>query len=98
MFGMVAATGIRILSEVDYASNRFNLFTVALSVGFGLIPLVAPDFFNKLVALVPALDPLVHSGILLTAFAAVLLNLYFNGLGSREDAEEAARRTAHGVE
>ena len=98
MFGMVAATGIRILSDVDYRSNRFNLYTVALSVGFGLIPLVAPDFFKKLVALAPALDPLVHSGILLTAFAAVLLNVYFNGMSSREDAAAAARRTTHGVE
>jgi NCS2 family nucleobase:cation symporter-2 len=71
---------------------------VALSVGFGLIPLVAPDFFKKLVAAVPSLDPLVHSGILLTAFAAVILNLYFNGIGSRDDAADAARRTTHGVE
>ena len=42
MFGMVAATGIRILSTVDYKGNRNNLYVVALAIGFGLIPLVAP--------------------------------------------------------
>ena len=44
MFGMVAATGIRILSTVYFAGNRNNLFVVAVSLGFGMIPLIAPDF------------------------------------------------------
>jgi NCS2 family nucleobase:cation symporter-2 len=35
MFGMVAATGIRILASVDYATQRNNLFIVAISIGFG---------------------------------------------------------------
>ncbi|MBV9237251.1 MAG: purine permease, partial [Xanthobacteraceae bacterium] len=45
MFGMVAATGIRILAAVDYKTNRNNLFIVAIAIGFGMIPLVAPTFF-----------------------------------------------------
>jgi xanthine permease len=98
MFGMVAATGIRILSDIDYKTSRFNLYIVALSVGFGLIPLVAPDFFKKVDAAVPSLIPLLHSGILLTALVAVVLNVFFNGLGSREDAVAAARRATHGSE
>ena len=44
MFGMVAATGIRILSGVDFGKNRNNLFIVAVSLGMGMIPLVAPNF------------------------------------------------------
>ena len=48
MFGMVAATGIRILSGVDYKTSRNNLYVVAISIGFGMIPLVAPTFFAKL--------------------------------------------------
>jgi NCS2 family nucleobase:cation symporter-2 len=96
MFGMVAATGIRILSDVDYRSNRFNLYIVALSIGFGLIPLVAPDFFKKIVTVLPTLGSILGSGILLTTFVAVLLNLFFNGMGSHEDAVAAARRTSHG--
>ncbi len=98
MFGMVAATGIRILADVDFKGNRFNLYVVALSLGFGLIPLVAPEFFAKLIKAVPALGPILHSGILLTAFVAVLLNLFFNGLSNRDDAVAAARRTTHGSE
>jgi len=73
---MVAAAGIRILSRVDFQNNRFNLYIVALSIGFGLIPLVAPRWAQQMSH---NLHPLLESGILLTAVAAVSLNLFFNG-------------------
>jgi uracil-xanthine permease len=76
MFGMVAATGIRILSGVDYKSNRFNLYIVAISIGAGLIPLVAPRWTQQMAH---GLHPLLESGILLTSITAVLLNFFFNG-------------------
>ncbi len=76
MFGMVAATGIRILSNVDFKSKRNNLYIVALAIGFGLVPLVAPRWTQHMAH---SLHPLLESGILLTAIAAVTLNLYFNG-------------------
>ena len=95
MFGMVAATGIRILSGVDYATNRSNLFVAAVAIGFGMIPLVAPTFFSKMPH---ALGPLLESGILLASLVAVALNLYFNGLGSAEAARHAASHTAHTAE
>jgi uric acid transporter len=79
MFGMVAATGIRILASVEYKANRNNLFIVAISIGFGMIPLVAPTFFATLPK---SLEPLLNSGIVLAAVAAVLLNAYFNGAKS----------------
>ncbi len=79
MFGMVAATGIRILADVDYKTTRHNLFIVAISVGFGMIPLVAPEFFQHFPK---ALSPLLHSGILLAAIVSVVLNVYFNGVGA----------------
>jgi uric acid transporter len=89
MFGMVAATGIRILSTVDYKSNRHNLYVVALSIGFGLIPLVAPRWTQQMAH---GLHPLLESGILLTAVAAVALNLFFNGTrGDTAGAIEAAK-------
>ncbi len=84
MFGMVAATGIRILSTVDYKNNRNNLYVVALAIGFGLIPLVAPRWTQQMAH---GLHPLLESGILLTAVAAVVLNLFFNG--AKEDAAGA---------
>jgi len=95
MFGMVAATGIRILAGVDYKSNRNNLFIVALAIGFGMLPLVAEQYAQHMPK---ALSPLLHSGILLAAIAAVLLNLFFNGLGSQEVARTRARDSSHGSE
>ena len=89
MFGMVAATGIRILGNVDFKENRFNLFIVAISLGFGMIPLIAPEF--KMWA-PHAIHPLIDSGILLASIAAVALNFFFNGSkqGSDDDAMQAA--------
>lgn len=89
MFGMVAATGIRILSTVDYKNNRNNLYVVALAIGFGLIPLVAPRWTQQMAH---SLHPLLESGILLTAVAAVVLNAFFNGTkGDAAGAIEAAK-------
>ena len=89
MFGMVAATGIRILSTVDYKGKRNNLYIVALAIGFGLIPLVAPRWTQQMAH---GLHPLLESGILLTAVAAVVLNIFFNGArGDEAGAIEAAK-------
>jgi uric acid transporter len=95
MFGMVAATGARILTNVDFKTNRFNLFTVAISIGFGMIPLVAPNFFRYTP---DALHPLLESGILLAAIVSVVLNLFFNGISSVEDAHAGASKAASAVE
>jgi uric acid transporter len=91
MFGMVAATGARILTAVDFKNNRFNLFVVAISVGFGMIPLVAPNFFRYTP---DELHPLLESGILLAAMSSVLLNAFFNGVRSAESAKEEAAMVA----
>jgi NCS2 family nucleobase:cation symporter-2 len=77
MFGMVAATGVRILGGVDFQRNRNNLYIVAISIGFGMIPLVADKFF---VQMPHVLGPLLGSGILLASIVAVVLNLFFNQL------------------
>jgi NCS2 family nucleobase:cation symporter-2 len=95
MFGMVAATGARILTGVDFKTNRYNLFVVAISVGFGMIPLVAPNFFRYTP---DVLHPLLESGILLAAIVSVLLNLFFNGLRSTEAAQAEASAAAAAAE
>ncbi|MBP2149154.1 nucleobase:cation symporter-2 family protein [Xanthobacter autotrophicus DSM 597] len=91
MFGMVAATGARILTGVDFKTNRNNLFIVAIAVGFGMIPLVSPNFFK---ALPHELHPLLESGILLCAIVAVVLNVFFNGVkkSSTEEIVAAAKQ------
>ena len=91
MFGMVAATGIRILANVDFKSNRNNLYIVAIAIGAGMIPLVAPRWSQQMPH---ALHPLLESGILLTALSAVLLNLYFNGGKADEAAAINAAKAA----
>jgi uric acid transporter len=91
MFGMVAATGIRILSNVDFKSNRNNLFIVATSLGLGMIPLIAPNFKQWLPH---GIHPLIESGILLAALAAVLLNLFFNGPRSEAEADDELKAAA----
>ena len=80
MFGMVAATGIRILAGVAFKHNRFNAMIVAISVGIGMIPLIAPNFKQWMPH---GVHPLIESGILLSSIGAVLLNLFYNG--ARED-------------
>ena len=90
MFGMVAATGIRILGSVDYKSNRNNLFIVAVSIGIGMIPLIAPRYLQWFPH---GVHPLIESGILLASLSAVLLNLFFNGAnGDNREAIEAAKQ------
>lgn len=79
MFGMVAATGIRILATVDFKHNKHNSFVVAVSIGIGMIPLIAPNFKQWMPH---GLHPLIESGILLASIAAVALNLFFNGASS----------------
>ncbi len=96
MFGMVAATGVRILSAVDFKTNRNNLFIVAIAVAFGLLTLIAPGFFKNFPT---ALRPILDSGIILTTIVAVALNAYYNGLGAQGEAEaqlaEAAKAAEH---
>jgi uric acid transporter len=91
MFGMVAATGARTLTTVDFNNNRYNLFVVAISAGFGMIPLAAPNFFPNLPY---DLQPLLEFGILLCAVVAVTLNAFFNGIGSSATAEADAATVA----
>lgn len=94
MFGMVAATGIRILAGVDFKNNRHNAMIVAISIGIGMIPLIAPNFKQWMPH---GIHPLIESGILLASIAAVGLNLFLNG--AREDergiVEAALQADAH---
>jgi NCS2 family nucleobase:cation symporter-2 len=94
MFGMVAATGIRILGGVDFKNNRFNALVVAISIGIGMIPLIAPNFKQWMPH---SLHPLIESGILLASISAVLLNLFFNGAKEDQDAvvRAASQADAH---
>jgi uric acid transporter len=90
MFGMVAATGVKILSKVNYESKN-NLLIVAISLGVGSIPLAAPTFFHQMPSWAA---PLTHSGITLAAIFAIGLNAFFN---RSETAEEVERQLAEDI-
>jgi xanthine permease len=78
LFGTVAASGIRTLAKVEYRDNM-NLIIVATSIGFGMIPIAAPTFYDK------APDwfgTIFHSGISSAAVMAIALNLLFNHLNT----------------
>lgn len=81
MFGMVSATGVKILAKVDFAANRRNLYIVAVSVGLAMVPVVSENIFNQLP---DAMEKFLHSGVLVGTFAAALLNILFNGVPPKE--------------
>ena len=74
LFGTVAASGIRTLSKVHY-KNNMNLIVVAASIGFGMIPIAAPTFYDQFPSW---FGTIFHSGISSAAVMAILLNLLFN--------------------
>lgn len=74
MFGMVVASGIRILSQVDF-TNQYNLLIVAISVGIGLGVTVQPDLFAKLPA---SIRILTNNGIVAGSLTAIFLNIILN--------------------
>ena len=76
LFGTVAASGIRTLAKVEY-KNNMNLIIVATSIGFGMIPIAAPAFYDKFP---DWFATIFHSGISSAAVMAILLNLLFNHL------------------
>lgn len=74
LFGTVAASGIRTLSKVDYRNNM-NLIIVATSLGFGMLPIAAPNFYEHFPSWFATIF---HSGISSAAIMAIFLNLLFN--------------------
>ncbi|MGH3518649.1 MAG: nucleobase:cation symporter-2 family protein [Haloechinothrix sp.] len=95
LFGSVAASGIRTLSKVEY-DNNLNLVIVATALGFGLVPIAAPQFWDAFPGWV---GTIMHSGISAAAIVAVLLNLFFNELKvwRRDDPSVFAAAPARGV-
>jgi xanthine permease XanP len=74
MFGMVAASGIRILGRVPM--NRRNAVILALSLGLGLGVTLVPELLQ---ALPPLLKSTLSSGIAVGGLSALLLNIVLPG-------------------
>lgn len=74
MFGMVIASGVRMLGKVDFTRQE-NLLIIACSVGVGLGVTVQPELFAKFPTLVQILT---NNGIVSGSLTALILNLVFN--------------------
>ena len=93
MFGMVVASGISMLSDVDWNRRNMVIFAVALSVGLGLqleVMNLAPGAPNALQHLPDTLRILGASGILPAALIAIVLNLVLPDELSGEATEEVS--------
>ena len=89
MFGMVAASGIKTLSKVDF-EHGYNMMIVAVSIGIALIPLGMPAFYSKF----PLWAQLfLKSGITVGSVMAVLLNIILNGVPKKPEKDEVSHTT-----
>jgi uric acid transporter len=74
MFAMVTAVGIRTLNKASFENNH-NLLIVAVSLSAGLIPAVAPSFYEKF----PSDFQVIFGSSITSAVIVVFtLNLVFN--------------------
>ncbi|PAD66212.1 xanthine permease [Bacillus sp. 7586-K] len=73
IFGMIGATGIKILSDVKLTNN--NLLIISCSIGFGLGADLIDGLFKKMPALVAMLF---GNGIFVGTFIAIVMNIFFN--------------------
>ncbi|GAB3698248.1 nucleobase:cation symporter-2 family protein [Nocardiopsis oceani] len=85
LFGSVAAAGIQTLAKVDYEGNH-NLLIVAVALGFGILSIAAPEFFD---GFPDWASMILHSGIVTAAASALILNVFFNILGQHGRARAA---------
>ena len=85
MFGMVCAAGVSMLSDVIWNRRNMVIFAVALSVGLGLQ--LAPEALNQLPR---SVQILMTSGLLPSAFIAIVLNLILPQELSAESTEEVS--------
>ncbi|MFE5211688.1 nucleobase:cation symporter-2 family protein [Streptomyces sp. NPDC056600] len=91
MFATVTSVGIATLRKVEYEGTH-NLLVVAVAVGVGMLPVVAPSFYHAFPTWVQIIG---GSAITSATVAAFLLNLLFNhtpGGGRRTPAPEPDAR------
>ncbi len=82
MFGMVAASGIKTLSKVQFDGTH-NIMVVAISMGVGMITLAVPNFYHNFPSWAQVI---LHSGITAGSVSAIILNAILNGTDKPGDA------------
>jgi xanthine/uracil permease len=71
---MVAVSGIKILSTVDFTKTG-NMLTIALAVAIGLSSKVSPGIFDQLPY---AIKFVLEDGIVAGSIVAIFGNIFFN--------------------
>ena len=89
LFGTVAVSGIRTLSQVRLDDSG-NMMIVAASLGVAMLPVCVPTFYDRLPE---SAQVVLHSGISAGAVTAIVLNLAFNGF--RAATPITIRKAAH---
>lgn len=94
LFGVVTAAGLSILSSLDFGKNHhFTIIGTSLAVGIG--SQFTGDAFKQLPE---TLSMLLSDGLFMVAVTAVVMNLLYNGVSTRElddDVESAGTRSRH---
>ncbi|GAA1962124.1 nucleobase:cation symporter-2 family protein [Kitasatospora viridis] len=85
MFATVTSVGISTLRKVEFEGTG-NLLIVAVAIGLGMLPVVAPSFYHAFPIWVQIIG---GSAITSATLAAFLLNLLFNHSPSRKKVEVA---------
>ncbi|WP_432518995.1 nucleobase:cation symporter-2 family protein [Kineococcus sp. SYSU DK006] len=79
MFATVAGVGITTLSTVRYEGTQ-NMLIVSLSLGIGMVPVVAPDLYSTF----PTTVQIIAGGAITSCvIVAFVLNLLFNARGQQ---------------
>lgn len=84
VFAIISVLGIQMLARVDFKETG-NLITCTLALGIGLLPILIPGMYHRLPS---ALGSLLGSGVAMSAFVGVLLNLLFHHTGHKEPGED----------
>ncbi|GAB3800453.1 nucleobase:cation symporter-2 family protein [Humibacter antri] len=80
MFGTIAGVGVKILGKADLTNSR-NIYIIAISFAFGMIPVGAPNFWE---GFPPLLQPVLSTGIAAGSISAFVLNLLLNVWGGKQ--------------
>jgi NCS2 family nucleobase:cation symporter-2 len=90
MFAMVTAVGIQTLHKVNFQGNN-NLLIVAVSLAAGLLPAVAPTFYEHFPS---NFQVIFGSSITSTVIVVFTLNIVFNHWSWRRQGTESAVEVA----
>jgi xanthine/uracil permease len=85
VFSIICGMGISILRRVDL-HEQGNLFTVAIALAIGLMPIMVPGLFSRFPA---NLQIILGNGLAMGTLAAVLANIVFHH-GNRAPVAQAA--------